>query len=745
MSYSNIKNLEEIINKKVLFFDLETTGLVRTQRGEKPEEEYQDYKDLEKYDNARIVSIGWLYLEDYDYDYEIGLENISEKIIKPKGFKIPDESIKIHGITNEKAKKDGKKLRESLKKFGKIIKKCEYIVGYNVYYDINILLSELYRKKNTKTIEKILKLKEEKKIICLGQISAKEAKPEGWKQYIKYQIPKQKDVYKKCLNYELENAHNAKHDVLGMIKIIFWIYENKLLNKEIYKEIKGIEEFKNFEISNLGNVRNKNSKNILQGQIYKKGRLYEYNKKRIYAHELVSKHYLPKPEGEYELIHLDKNTLNNNINNLLWVEKINKKELCCNKKMIYENKIYFCESCNEYTCAKCFGREGYCAEKVIMIASEEQKEIIKAIKENNVIVDSVAGSGKTTTNIFIAKEYPEKKILLLTFNRKLSDETKERLNKENIINLEVYTYHGFSCKNYIETHDDKGMQESLNLRCKNKLEYEIIIIDEAQDINELYYKFICKILFENSKDYNLCILGDKNQCIYEFMGADNRYLTIADKIFNQNKKNWTKLKLSTSYRMTKQMAKFMNKCILNEERIISTKEGRKPEYYILNLYDLNDILGDLLYDKKYKPEDIFILAPSVKGKNTLKNTPLTNIENYLTRNKINIYIPSSDDEKLSEDITKNKLVFSSFHQSKGLERKVVICYGIDSSYYEFYGKEVSQERCPNIIYVALTRAKEKLIILQDVKKNMIPFINTDNMDECVNIIFLKEKKIIKRN
>lgn len=258
--------------------------------------------------------------------------------------------------------------------------------------------------------------------------------------------------------------------------------------------------------------------------------------------------------------------------------------------------------------------------------------------------------------------------MLLTFYRKLSDETKERLYEEDITNLDVYTYHGFSCKNYIETQDDKGMQESLNLTCKNKLEYEIIIIDEAQDINELYYKFICKILFENSKDYNLCILGDKNQSIYEFMGADNRYLTMADKIFNQNKKNWTKLKLSTSYKMTKQMAKFMNKYILNEKRIISTKEGKKPEYWIMNPYDIRNIIRNIIYVDKIKPEEIFILAPSVKGKRTLKETPLTRLENYLVSLNINIYIPSSDDEKISEDITKNKLVFSSFHQSKGLER-----------------------------------------------------------------------------
>ena len=379
-----------------------------------------------------------------------------------------------------------------------------------------------------------------------------------------------------------------------------------------------------------------------------------------------------------------------------------------------------------------------------MIASDEQKKVIEAIKENNVIVDSVAGSGKTTTNIFIAKEYPEKKILLMTFNRKLSDETKERKKKENIMNLEVYTYHGFCSKNYIETHDDKGIDESLNLKCKNTLDYNIIIIDEAQDINELYYKFICKILSENSINYNICILGDKNQSIYEFMGADNRYLTMADKVFNFNNKKWIKLKLSTSYRMTKQIAEFMNNCILNENRIISTKEGKKPEYWIMKPYDICDIVRDIIYGNNIEPDEIFILAPSVKGKRTNKETPLTKLENYLSKLNINIYIPSTDDEKISEDITKNKLVFSSFHQSKGLERKVVICYGFDSSYYEFYGKNLSTEYCPNILYVALTRAKEKLILIQDEKKDIMPFININNMDKYCES-FKSENTITKND
>ena len=43
---------------------------------------------------------------------------------------------------------------------GKIIKSCDYIICYNVYYDINILLSELHRKKRNLTINKILQFKD---------------------------------------------------------------------------------------------------------------------------------------------------------------------------------------------------------------------------------------------------------------------------------------------------------------------------------------------------------------------------------------------------------------------------------------------------------------------------------------------------------------------------------------------------------------------------------------------------------
>ena len=45
----------------------------------------------------------------------------------------------------------------------------------------------------------------------------------------------------------------------------------------------------------------------------------------------------------------------------------------------------------------------------------------------NVLVDSVAGSGKTTTNLHIAKALPHYKILLLTYNSKLKEECRQKV------------------------------------------------------------------------------------------------------------------------------------------------------------------------------------------------------------------------------------------------------------------------------------------------------------------------------
>ena len=76
--------------------------------------------------------------------------------------------------------------------------------------------------------------------------------------------------------------------------------------------------------------------------------------------------------------------------------------------------------------------------------SNEQNEIIQGLKNNNnVVVNSVAGSGKTTSNLHIALYFTQCNILLLTYNAKLKKETRERVKQLGLTNLETHSYHSF--------------------------------------------------------------------------------------------------------------------------------------------------------------------------------------------------------------------------------------------------------------------------------------------------------------
>ena len=77
-------------------------------------------------------------------------------------------------------------------------------------------------------------------------------------------------------------------------------------------------------------------------------------------------------------------------------------------------------------------------------ASDEQKKVLKYLKKDyNLIVDSVPGSGKTTTCLHIAKHFTDLNILLLTYNSRLKDETREKRDLLKLNNLEVHSYHAF--------------------------------------------------------------------------------------------------------------------------------------------------------------------------------------------------------------------------------------------------------------------------------------------------------------
>jgi hypothetical protein len=383
--------------------------------------------------------------------------------------------------------------------------------------------------------------------------------------------------------------------------------------------------------------------------------------------------------------------------------------------------------------------------------SSEQNEILDKLVDNNIIVDAVAGSGKTTTSIYIAKKFSKMKILLLTYNKRLKIETRERILKNNVENMECHSYHAFCVRYYNEkTYTDSPIKTLIedNLKPKNSFDFDIIILDEAQDTTPLYYNLFCKIYYDNIKNAKLCIMGDKYQCIFQFNNADNRFLIYADKLFNFNDLPWVRTTLSTSYRVTNQIADFVNQCLLSDienNRIKAIKDNDKVRYIICDTFDRDFIKKeiDFYVEQDYKYDEIFVLAPSVKNANSDKLSPCVALSNYLSDFKnIPIYVTLNDKEDVNENEANGKLVISTFHQVKGLERKVVIVFNFDQSYFDYYSK--NSVTCPNTIYVASTRSTERLTVFHHYKNDYFCFIAKDKIPIICNQIIDIEIKLKKK-
>ena len=371
--------------------------------------------------------------------------------------------------------------------------------------------------------------------------------------------------------------------------------------------------------------------------------------------------------------------------------------------------------------------------------SAEQQAVVHALSENNVVVNSVAGSGKTTCILYIALQNPDKRILALTYSSRLRHETKEKASLLGIRNIEVHTFHSFCYKYYKSgCYTDSGIRSILLEKTYpiQVFRYDIIIPDETQDMTPLLYEILCKIAKDNLHlRAKICLFGDENQTIYQFKEASHTFIQKADELFKFNLFPWVKSTLSQSFRITSEMADFVNYCILHNPRITSVKTtGHKPRYVLCDTFNGKETLTEIKYYIQtlgYHPSDIFILASSVKSH---EKKAVTLLENEIKRQlpNVSVFVPSGDECKTTTDLLKNKIAFLSFHQAKGLERKVVIVMDFDDNF--FWNKTCDTGICPNEIYVACTRGVDHLSVLHNHSKPGFSFLSWDHVDTYCDVV-----------
>jgi len=112
---------------KLLILDTETTGLPRSK-----------VSALVQAENwPHIVSISWIVMES-------DTNQVPEKktyIIKPNGWIIPQESINIHGITQDFATKYGADLEDVMKDF--MLIEYDMMIAHNLNYDENVIVNAI--------------------------------------------------------------------------------------------------------------------------------------------------------------------------------------------------------------------------------------------------------------------------------------------------------------------------------------------------------------------------------------------------------------------------------------------------------------------------------------------------------------------------------------------------------------------------------------------------------------------------
>jgi len=152
-------------------------------------------------------------------------------------------------------------------------------------------------------------------------------------------------------------------------------------------------------------------------------------------------------------------------------------------------------------------------------------------------------------------------------------------------------YEAYLLENNLVDFDDlisityKLLLEYPELALKTSQKYQYIMIDEYQDTNELQLKLLQKLCCAHT---NLCVVGDDDQSIYGWRGANIRNIMEFDQDFS----GAVTFKLEENYRSREPILKVANALIEHNrsrlgKQLISTR-GTGDEVTILNSNDENE-------------------------------------------------------------------------------------------------------------------------------------------------------------
>jgi superfamily I DNA and RNA helicase len=384
----------------------------------------------------------------------------------------------------------------------------------------------------------------------------------------------------------------------------------------------------------------------------------------------------------------------------------------------------------------------FSTEDKIKLLDQEQERIARELGEGHRLIFGVAGSGKTVLLIararILAKLHPNWKILILCYNKLLRNMLFQLFNPQDYdADITISTFHSWA-KNYILSAENefsslyneakqKAEREDkmteffqefvpkiflklLDDQKDNKIMYDAILIDEAQDFEKDWFLPIMQVL--NPETNSLLITCDGLQGIY----ARKRFTWISVGIQARGRVK----RFENSYRTPIEIGKLAQETLpetLKElldkfDEFIMTKQ-------FLGNHGTVEIIVSETQEEEYKK-----LVEKVSK--LLKNPQEILVLFKYNMAKINYEHPFCEILKESKiewkDLKEHNfespgLILGTLYGSKGLESNIIIIPEVNTY-------ESDKER--QLLYVGMTRSRNKLILSANKSTDLIK--NLENYD-----------------
>lgn len=155
------------------------------------------------------------------------------------------------------------------------------------------------------------------------------------------------------------------------------------------------------------------------------------------------------------------------------------------------------------------------------------------------------------------------------------------------------------------------LNNSTSFKSSIKDDFEYFFVDEYQDVNPIQHKIFTAL---TEPELNLTVVGDDDQCIYEFRGSDVSIIRGFEKEFNQKDVKVTTEILKVNYRSTNEIVNFTNKLLLHQP-----EQGIAKNIQANRKGDSHKVVIKEFADSKEEADYLSITIKELKQRNIIKS------------------------------------------------------------------------------------------------------------------------------